>query len=233
MKRVWKVMQELEKHSHKENLRFIKIIIPCKDYFLCVKVPEQRKIGKKIAKSFKDEKELIRFLQELWEFRVHEMKGVAVFALQSSKLSEKEKWVISDAWINSLNSWDWCDGISGYILSLILVMNPERKTEVRTWANSNNLWRRRASLVSSLGLVRKKQFAFPLEMCGKLCSDKEDMVQKAIGWVLREIGKRNEEVSMKFMLAHEKELSRVAIRFGCETVSLNNKARLIASRRAG
>jgi 3-methyladenine DNA glycosylase AlkD len=113
-----------------------------------------------------------------------------------------------------INSWDLVDASAPHIVGAFL-SNKDRRPILRL-ARSTNLWERRIAIMATLYLIRNGEFRETLKIARILLADPEDLIQKAVGWMLREVGKQNREVEEDFLRTHYKRMSRVMLRYAIE-----------------
>ncbi len=197
------------------------------DQFLGIVVPDQRIIAKKYFKGA----QLIDIEQLLLE-RYHELRSIALMMIvyQFPKVDLAKKLAIYDFYLGHtqrINNWDLVDisapSIVGeYILSTKLDMK-----KLLRLAQSPLLWERRISIIATLAFIRavkkgragREWLQPPLHLAGKLLADTHDLMHKAVGWVLREVGKVDERVLMEFLDQHHCQMPRTALRYSIEHFS--------------
>ena len=183
------------------------------DVFLGVIVPEQRKVAKKYLNlSLKD-------LQELLSSKIHEYRLTSLFILidKYRKSDEKSKKEIVDFYLKNtknINNWDLIDLSSGKILGNYLLN--KNKSILYKLAKSKSLWERRISIMATSEFIRNNKFEDTLKISEILLKDKHDLIHKAVGWMLREIGKRDLSVEEKFLKKHLKKMPRTMLRYAIE-----------------
>jgi 3-methyladenine DNA glycosylase AlkD len=190
------------------------------DIFIGLKVPEQRKLSKKYKDLSLDH------IQELLNSKIHEHRLTALFILVNryKKVEEDEKKHIFDFYIKNtknINNWDLVDSSAPYIIGTYLL--EKDKSILYTLAKSNNLWERRISVLGSGGFIKNKQYDDLLKISEILLKDEHDLIHKAVGWMLREIGKRNQEVEEDFLKKHYKVMPRTMLRYSIEKFSKSKR----------
>lgn len=187
------------------------------DQFLGVTVPDQRKI----ARQFKNLplKEVEKLFTSPW----HEERLTGIFILisQFKRGDEKTKKTIYDFYISNIkyvNNWDLVDSSAGYIVGTWLGGQPDKMKVLTRLAKSKQLWERRIAMVSTLYfIVEKESVDEALTVVEILKNDNHDLIQKAVGWMLREIGKRvDEEVLTNFLDQNAATLPRTTLRYAIE-----------------
>jgi len=183
------------------------------DVFAGLKVPTQRKL----AKEFKDLS--LNDLKVLLSSPVHEERLIALFILVSKyeKGDEKEKEIIFLFYLKnkkSANNWDLVDLSAPKIVGKHLLH--EDKSILLKLSESKNLWERRIAILSTYEFIRNGKFDTTLKIAGKLLNDKHDLIHKAVGWMLREVGKRNLAVEEKFLKNNYKKMPRTMLRYAIE-----------------
>ena len=183
------------------------------DVFLGLRVPAVRKIAKKFNNLSIDEAE--KFLQSPY----HEERLFALFILVDlfKKGNEEDKKKIYELYLkntNFINNWDLVDVSAGTIVGAYLFKR--NKETIYKLAQSENLWERRIAIMATFYFIAQNEFTDTLEIAEMLLNDKEDLIHKAVGWMLREIGKRNLEVEENFLKKHYLNMPRTMLRYAIE-----------------
>lgn len=185
------------------------------DLFLGITAPNTRRIAKKYYATITDE-ELISLLKSSY----HDYRACALviltYKMQKADLSAQRKIVkLYIKWIDHVNSWDLVDVSAPYILGKYMLKTQDF-TLLFSYATSDNLWKKRISVVSTWMLIRNNQFDVTLKIVEILMGDPHDLVNKACGWMLREIGNRNRRVMDDFIQNHYHNLKRTTLRYSIE-----------------
>jgi 3-methyladenine DNA glycosylase AlkD len=181
------------------------------DIFLGIVVPEQRKI----AKEFKDLE--LKDLKELLDSKIHEKRLIALLILIEKYKISDDKNKIFDFYMSNtqkINNWDLVDLSSPQIIGDFL-LDKDRKI-LHKLAISDNLWERRIGIISTLSFIRNNEYLDTLNIAKILLKDKHDLIQKAVGWMLREVGKKDEQELENFLKIHYKEMPRTMLRYAIE-----------------
>ena len=183
------------------------------DVFLGIKVPEQRKIAKKYIHLSLDD------LQELLNSKIHEHRFTALVILiskyQKAKESVKEEifnFILENT--QNINNWDLVDLSAPRIVGDYL-LSKERSILYKL-AKSKSLWERRISILSTFTFIDNNDFKDALTISELLLNDKHDLIHKAVGWALREIGKRDQNVEELFLAKHYLHMPRIMLRYAIE-----------------
>ncbi len=186
------------------------------DEFLGISVPNQRLLSKKhLDLSFQD-------LEQLLKSNVHEHRFLALLILISQyeqKPEEAFQFYLKN--IHCVNNWDLVDLSAPAIVGKHL--RPLNKDLLYRLAPSNNLWERRIAIVSTLTFIRNNEFKDTLKICEVLLTDKQDLIQKAAGWMLREVGKKDERVLLEFLDENATKMPRTMLRYSLERLNKNQK----------
>lgn len=188
------------------------------DKFLGVTVPKQRAIAKQYYQSLSVQQTL-NLLSEPW----HEERLTALFilVLKYQKGDEPSKQEIVEAYLANtifVNNWDLVDSSAPYILGnwLLIKNNKKDRTILYKLAKSKVLWERRIAVIATLEFVRKGDFADTLALAEDLLGDTHDLMHKAVGWCLREVGKKAPELLTDFLDKHAATMPRTALRYSIE-----------------
>ncbi|MDD5528582.1 MAG: DNA alkylation repair protein [bacterium] len=184
------------------------------DIFLGITVPEQKKTAKKYADlSMKD-------LQDLIKSKIHEERQIClqILIIKFKKADSKQQKEIYNFYIKNtkqINNWDLVD------LSAYKIVGPyledKDKSILYKLAQSSNLWERRISILSTFYYIMQNKPEDTLKIALILKDDKHDLMHKAVGWMLREVGKRcSEELEEQFLKQHYKTMPRTMLRYAIE-----------------
>lgn len=187
------------------------------DIFLGLTVPQVRTVAKSHAAT-----SLIE-LQKLLESDFHEMRLCALVILtnqykKASSLGEKKRYfdfyhkAIRDGHVNN---WDLIDTAAPTIGEYLLNVD-DPITFLAKAAKSKNLWLRRVSVLYTFAFIKVGDFEPTISMCEELLSDKHDLIHKATGWALREVGKRNPCELRSFLTQHSTVMPRTMLRYSIE-----------------
>ncbi|MBT7706294.1 DNA alkylation repair protein [archaeon] len=181
------------------------------DIFLGITVPKQRKI----AKEFYDLK--LNDVLQLLKSPIHEERLTSLLILvdRYEKTNDHRfvKFYLKNA--KYVNNWDLVDLSAPKILGSYLLNLKNRKI-LYTLARSNNLWEKRISIISTFALIRDNQLDDTLKISKILLNDTHDLTHKAVGWMLREVGKRDEKLLIKFLKENYDDLPRTTLRYAIE-----------------
>ncbi len=157
---------------------------------------EIRKLARRFTKVIKNEagvEYLVAVANELFKGKVLEEKILAVFLLETSvaEFGNKE-FKLFEVWLDRVSTWADHDALVQYLIGPLMVLEPKRTASAIRWAKSKDEWHRRAAAVSLIRGARVKMFMPEIErVTAALLTDKNDMVQKGLGWLLRESAKGN------------------------------------------
>jgi 3-methyladenine DNA glycosylase AlkD len=185
------------------------------DKFLGISNPEMRKIAKDFFPNlnFSD-------IQKLIKSKFHEERQIALFVLtlKFQKATPKEQKQIYNFYLKHtkyINNWDLVD-LSAHKIVGAYLFDKNRKILYKL-AKSKNLWERRIAIVSTFYFIGQEQHKDSLAIAEILINDKHDLIHKAVGWMLREIGKRCEqEIEENFLKKHYKTMPRTMLRYAIE-----------------
>jgi 3-methyladenine DNA glycosylase AlkD len=192
--------------------------------FLGVKLPELRDIVKRSIRGVPTD-ELIPIMKELWNEPIFECRRGAIDILtEYAKKGEIKKALeIGSNFIDDIDTWALLDPLGSPALGILLRRDRSIERELKKWAKSENFWRRRATIIPYLNLALKTNYQdeYASQILNALIphlSDDEFFVAKAVGWVLRELSKRDAKVVREFIRTHEGEMSKLAIREGSKKI---------------
>lgn len=185
------------------------------DTFLGVKVPDQRAVSKQFYKELNLE-EIALLLNE----NIHEHRLTAVFMLvlkYEKAKTEGEKQAVVDCYlenISGVNNWDIIDSSCHKILGPWLIDKDKRL--LYEFAASGDLWLQRISVITTMHFISKRKYDDALRLAEILLHHPHDLIHKAVGWMLREIGNRDYDVEYNFLLKHYRQMPRTMLRYAIE-----------------
>ena len=183
------------------------------DVFLGIMMPQQRLIAKKYAYlPLKDIKTLL-------SSTVHEHRVIALLLLVSQfrKTDEAGKKKIAGFYLENtklINNWDLVDLSAPYILGEHL--HGKDAALLSRLAASDNLWERRIAIIATFAFIRRNKFGDTLRIAEVLLHDHHDLIHKAAGWMLREVGKRDVKTLERFLVEHAPAMPRTMLRYAIE-----------------
>lgn len=186
------------------------------DIFLGVAVPKIREIAKK-HKTVK-----LTEVVELLRSKIHEERMTALFIMADKFQlgNEKEKESIFKTYFKNtkyINNWDLVDLSVDKIIGSYLFNRP--KNILYKLAKSKNIWERRMAIIATFNFIKKNKISETLKIAQILLEDKHDLIHKAVGWMLREVGKKDIKAEEDFINKHYKRMSRITIRYAIEKFS--------------
>jgi len=201
------------------------------DIFIGVMVPQSRQVAKKFNQLPLGE------VRTLLYSRVHEERLVALLILAwrySSASSSREKEEIVKFYLDHIkrvNNWDLVDLSAPNILGAHLVDRDGRRRLLYRLAGSENVWERRIAIVATHHFIRNGDFSDTLKIAEMLLQDRHDLIHKAVGWMLREVGKRDAAAEKEFLEKHCNVMPRTMLRYAIERLSERKRRRYMISER--
>jgi len=173
---------------------------------------------------------LIQVADQLFKGRVLEEKVFAVFLLEKIVLDFGDaEFRLFESWLDRIGSWADHDGLVHYLIAPMMVSKTSRAQRVFVWARSRNRWRRRAACVALIQGTRKKMFLPKIiRLSNMLLRDEDDMVQKGLGWLLRETVKHNARKAVPYLREIRGDAPRLVLRTACETLPVADRHRILA-----
>ncbi len=183
------------------------------DKFIGITVPTQRKVAHKYIGMSLNE------IRKLLESDIHEHRFTALEILnfKYEKTDQKEKAKIAAFYLKNricLNNWDLVDTSAPYILGDWLVQND--RSILYELIKSKNVWDRRIAIVSTFAFIKNNDFEDSLKLAKLSLTDKHDLMHKATGWMLRELGKKSGKALEGFLDENYKTMPRTMLRYAIE-----------------
>ena len=200
------------------------------DIFLGVTVPDTRLIAKKYKDLPQQE------LATLANSKYHEERLTALVILNhkySKAKDDAERIALFEFWLmlvktNKVNNWDLIDASAPYMGEILSRHLGYGAPFLRALAKSDNLWERRASILLTFPLIRIGKFGPTLAMAKEALTDEHHLIHKAAGWMLREVGKRDQDLLTEFLNKHKARMPRTMLRYAIEKYSEKERKAFLA-----
>lgn len=217
-----KIREELHKFANPDKAVFLQRFFKTGegqygfgDKFLGISVPNQRKI----ASKFKDIS--LPDIEKLLNSKVHEERLVSLFILvdKFKKGNERAREEVFNFYLSktkNINNWDLVDSSAHKIVGEYLLKNKNEEL-LKKLAKSKSLWERRIAMIATYQFIINGNSKTTYEIANLLLNDRHDLIQKAVGWMLREAGKRvSEQELQEFLRTRYKKMPRTALRYAIE-----------------
>ncbi len=198
------------------------------DEFWGITVPNIRSVAKKYFKDISLEE-----LKSLLLHPIHEVRlcSYIILTYKFEKADMEVKKQVYTFYINNLegcNNWDIADLSCYKILGEYLYITNSEKGILYQFADSNDLWKQRISIVSTFAFLKRNEYEDTLKISRILLNHKHDLIHKAVGWMLRELGKRDIDTLRKFLNENIKSMPRTTLRYSIEKMSDVEKKRYLS-----
>lgn len=186
------------------------------DRFLGITVPAVRLVAKKHYRGCTLDK-IKKLLTNPW----HEIRLTALIIMtyQFPKLDEDAKHTYYQFYLdntNGINNWDLVDLSAPKIVGMWLLNHPKDRKILHKLISSPNLWRRRIAVLATYPLIKAGQFDEISNLASNLLTDRQDLIHKAVGWMLREVSKKDLSVLVDFLDQHATCMPRTMLRYAIE-----------------
>tara|TARA_B100000674_G_scaffold495647_1_gene523642 strand:+ start:1697 stop:2404 length:708 start_codon:yes stop_codon:yes gene_type:complete len=193
------------------------------DYFIGLTMGQIRGIAKKYDKVY------FSTIKKLLYSKIHEERMLAlIYLINEYDQKPKEVFNFYIKNIKQINNWDLVDISSPKILGRFIY---ERKIDpiifLKYLYNSKSMWERRISIVCTLYLIKKNIFKPTIYVSKKLLNDKEDLIHKAVGWMLREVWKKNENIIENFICTNYINIPRTTLRYTIEKMEEKKRKKIL------
>lgn len=195
------------------------------DRFLGIRVPEIRQIARKHRDASLDDCEQLL----LSEWHEHRFAALAILCERFKRAHKTERERIADLYLkrrDRVNNWDLVDASAEYLL-------PERAKSdpglLDRLAASKSVWDRRIAILTTFGLIKQGEADETLRLAQRLLHDEHDLIHKAVGWMLREVGKRvDASLLLDFLDRHAHEMPRTMLRYAIERLPESDRKRFMS-----
>ncbi len=226
-----RVLKDGGSAPHAEGVqRFFKEVVKSRGW----RTAELRKVAVRFRRTIVKQAGLpflVKVADKLFSGRVMEEKIFAVFLLEkiTPDLGDKE-FKLFESWLSRLNSWADHDGLVHYLIAPMIAAKPARASYVFRWARSRDRWHRRAACVALIqGTRRKMFFSDIVKLSNLLLAEEDDMVQKGLGWLLRETAKADPKRALPYLIKIRAKSPRPVLRSACETLPVATRKRVLAA----
>ena len=195
-----------------------------------VKTATVSRIAKEYFSNIKDldKKELFKLCEELWQSGFMEESFIAChWSHRINKQYKPNDFLVFEEWVNKyITNWASCDTLCNHTLGTFIEMYPQYLLQLRKWAKSKNRWVRRASAVSLIIPARHGRFLKDIfEISNILLLDKDDLVQKGYGWMLKAASEAHQKEVFGYVMKNKVNMPRTALRYAIEKMPKDLKAK--------
>jgi 3-methyladenine DNA glycosylase AlkD len=215
------IRQELKDHADPEiqkiSQRFFKEKITCYGMKTATVITIAKKYWKEIKRRPKGE--IFTFCEDLYQSGYMEESFIVSSWMQAlSGRYDREDFVIFQSWIDTyITNWASCDGFCNHTMGAFIEQYPEYCDKLKRWTRSENRWMRRAAAVSLIVPAKHGKFLKEaMEIADLLLTDRDDMVQKGYGWLLKEASRKHQKDVFDYVMKNKKEMSRTALRYAIQ-----------------
>lgn len=187
------------------------------DQFLGIRVPKIRKIARRFKELSLSQTE--RLLHS--DFHEERLCALIILVNRSKRAAPQELGEIYQLYLKNttyINNWNLVDSSAEHIVGRYLAEEDRDRSILYQLAKSDDLWERRISIMSTFHFIKNNDFDDTLKIAELLVNDKHDLIHKATGWMLREIGKRKIEVEKDFLDQHIQDMPRTMLRYAIEKI---------------
>ena len=206
-----------------------------KIYVIGVRTPEVRKIANSYFQEIKDlpKEEIFDLCERLLEIKTGEQKTIAFsWAYRIKNQYEKSDYKIFESWLKKyVSNWGHCDDFCTHAFGSLLHQFPELLPKVKSWTRSRSRWLRRASAVTMIYPVGKKEKRWPKEVfmiADRLLLDQDDLVQKGYGWMLKVAADVWQKEVFNYVMKNKHQMPRTALRYAIEKMPGSLKSQAMA-----
>jgi 3-methyladenine DNA glycosylase AlkD len=225
MRKVNKILQQLKAASSRTRAKNLSRYFKTEpgeygegDVFLGVTVPQIRAIVKSCPNIGFSEIKILLALK----FHEARLAGALCLVEMARKANLKTREKIFDLYLKNrsrINNWDLVDLSAPTAVGEYLFAVPSKRKILKNLSQEKNMWSRRIAILATFALIRAGRFNESLALAKKYLSDKEDLMHKATGWMLREVGKRDKKILKNFLKQHARVMPRTMLRYAIERLS--------------
>ncbi|MDH6309158.1 3-methyladenine DNA glycosylase AlkD [Dysgonomonas sp. PFB1-18] len=201
--------------------------------FYGVRVPQVNKISKEVFAVIKtgSKKDIFTLCTTLWKSGYLEESFIACnLSYYINKLYEPADFKIFDDWVNHyVSNWASCDTLCNHTVGTFIEMYPDYIPELKRWALSENRWVKRSAAVTLIIPARKGMFLSDIfDIADTLLTDKDDLVQKGYGWMLKAASERYRDEVFEYVMSKKSMMSRTSLRYAIEKMPPDMRSKAMA-----
>ena len=231
MKIADKIIQQIKLLENKQDAAFLQRFFKTGpgqygegDHFLGVRNPEIRKIAKQYKEQVSD-RDILSLIKSDW----HEVRLCALvimnLLMESNKIPTKRKNKLIEIYLNNIsihiNNWDLVDISAPHILGKYLLEKTDRS--ILYELSSGDLWQKRVALISTFAFIKNNDLFDAIRLCKKLMYEQHDLLHKAVGWTMREIGKKNIDILYGLLNEYAASMPRTTLRYAIEKLPIKER----------
>jgi 3-methyladenine DNA glycosylase AlkD len=166
----------------------------------------------------------------LWRDRKIESGALACYLYRRlGKQCGRAEFQRFEMWLDKyVRNWAHCDGVSSWLLAACIRNEPDLRFQLTAWTSSGNRWKRRAAAVALLGAAHSGQHTdFILDIASRLLPDRDDMVEKGVGWLLKEAYPKKPRETVAFLVENGTQASRLTLRYAAEKMTPTDRRRVL------
>ena len=233
-KHIRQVLKDGGSAPHTEEVqRFFKHEVKSRGWYTA----EMRKVARRFSRAILAEQDLpflIQVADELFQGEVLEEKVFAVMLLEdlTGEFGARE-FNLFESWLDRINTWADHDGLLHYLIGPMIAADDKYLRHPPRWAKKRSRWHQRAAAVSLIRSTRQhKNFEQIQKITELLLPSDDDMVQKGLGWLLREAAKANREQTVAYLMKIRERTPRLVLRTACETLPAEMRAKVLGKSKA-
>lgn len=202
------------------------------DAFIGVTVPDQRRVAKRFGEL--PTTQITRLLRSA--VHEHRLTGCLILAGRAVRADRNDLREILELYLGNaarVNNWDLVDSSAPQIVGRAVLERLVSKARLRALAASPNLWERRIAVLATLALIRQDRFDEILDLSERLLDDEHDLIHKAVGWMLREVGHRSQSTLTTFLDRYAERMPRTMLRYAIERLPEPRRRVYLGRKRIG
>lgn len=233
-KHIRRVLKDGGSAPHTEEVqRFFKHEVKSRGWYTA----ELRKVARRFTRTILAEQRLpflIQVADQLFRGEVLEEKVFAVMLLEGmTKQFGPSEFKLFESWLERISSWADHDGLVQYLIGPMIAVNEKYLPRTFIWARKRSTWHQRAAAVGLIHSTRQhKNFEHIQKLTAMLLPSDDDMVQKGLGWLLREAAKANRDQTVPYLMTIRERTPRLVLRTACETLPAESRERVLATEKA-
>ncbi len=227
------IRQELRKNADNKIRESSQWFFKEQVKFYGLRNPDARKIGRKYWQIVKDnkKKDIFSLCEKLWQSGYMEESLIACdWSYSLRKDYDLKDFIVFEKWLKLyINNWAACDTFCNHTIGAFIEKYPKYVSHLKKWTKSKNKWVRRGSAVSLIIPAKRGKFLKEVfEIADSLLLDKEDLVQKGYGWLLKVSSEENEKKVFDYVMKNKGKIPRTALRYAIEKMPKDLKKKAMA-----